>query len=122
MHLCTPTRRRFGSRKTPSLRRFPRRCTAVRACCPALPASLLAFPRCAIVCRNVLVVTVQAPWDMSFVQFAATVSASDTAWITGAERWVLNGTEVRTLPVDAVQGRSYLIKVGEFFGNYLCRI
>ncbi len=28
----------------------------------------------------------------------------------GAERWILNGTEVRTLPVDAVQGRSYLVK------------
>jgi hypothetical protein len=50
------------------------------------------------------------PWVMSFVQYGAVQASSDTAWITGAEKWLLNGSEVRTLPVDAVQGRSYLVR------------
>jgi hypothetical protein len=58
----------------------------------------------------VSLVPFQAPWDMTFVQYASAVTSPDTAWITGAERWILNGTEQRTLPVHAVQGRSYLIK------------
>ena len=63
----------------------------------------------------------QAPWNMSFVQFGATVVSDDTAWITGAERWLLNGAEVRSLPLDAVQGRSYLVKYHTSINDYRFR-
>jgi hypothetical protein len=92
---------------------FPAQMYSGASLLPGVAGFLAGIPQvrnCVSIVDSISVVTFQAPWDMSFVQFASTVTSPDTAWITGAERWILNGTEQRTLPVDAVQGRSYLIK------------